>query len=142
MAISALVDAGIGWWGKIYDESRRNKVIAEPVDPVALAKVTKDWDWNHYRIVCEGPHIRSWINGVPALDYLERAPGIPQNGRIGFQAHGGGTFEAQFKNITIKELAPTPGALHWNAKPAVKPATGPRTPDEEKASFQIAPGFT
>ncbi len=136
------VDAGIGWWGKIYDESRRNKVIAEPVDPVALAKVTKDWDWNHYSIVCEGPHIRSWINGVPALDYLERAPGIPQNGRIGFQAHGGGTFEAQFKNITIKELAPTPGALHWNAKPAVKPATGPRTPDEEKASFQIAPGFT
>ena len=97
------VDAGIGWWGKIYDESRRNKVIAEPVNPEALKKVAKDWDWNHYRIVCEGPHIKSWINGVAALDYTERTPGIPQNGLIGFQAHGGGIFEVQIKNITIKE---------------------------------------
>ena len=87
------VDAGIGWWGKIYDESRRGRVIAEPVDPAALAKVVKDWDWNHYRILCEGPRIRSWINGVPALDFTERAPGIPQNGIIGFQAHGGGSFD-------------------------------------------------
>jgi len=26
------VDAGPGWWGKLYDESRRNRVIAEPLD--------------------------------------------------------------------------------------------------------------
>ena len=26
------VDAGDGWWGKLYDESRRNKVIAESAD--------------------------------------------------------------------------------------------------------------
>ena len=29
------VDAGDGWWGKLYDESRRNKVIANPVDGAA-----------------------------------------------------------------------------------------------------------
>ncbi|MFT6181866.1 MAG: putative membrane-bound dehydrogenase-like protein [Akkermansiaceae bacterium] len=134
------VDAGIGWWGKIYDESRRSRVIAEPVNPEALSKVTKDWDWNHYRIVAEGPRIRSWINGVAALDFIERAPGIPQNGLIGFQAHGGGAFEVHLKNITLKELAPTPGALHWETKPTTKPS--PLTPEEEKATFQIAPGFT
>ena len=134
------VDAGIDWWGKIYDESRRNRVIAGPVDPEALKKTTKDWDWNHYRIVCDGPLIRSWINGVAALDFIERAPGIPQNGRIGFQAHGGGTFEVHLKNVTLKELAPTPGALHWNFKPSNKPS--PLTPGEEKSTFQIAPGFT
>ena len=134
------VDAGIGWWGKIYDESRRNKVIAEPVNPEALKKVAKDWDWNHYRIVCDGPHIKSWINGVAALDYTERTPGIPQNGLIGFQAHGGGIFEVQIKNITIKELDPTPGALHWNTPAKAK--TGPLSPEEQKASFQLAPGFT
>ena len=136
------VDAGIGWWGKIYDESRRNRVIAEPVNPEALSKVTKDWDWNHYRILCEGPRIRSWINGVAALDFTERAPGIPQNGLIGFQAHGGGTFEVQIKNVTIKELAPTPGALHWKPAPKSRPKPGPLTPEEEKSTFQIAPGFT
>ncbi len=134
------VDAGIDWWGKIYDESRRNRVIAEPVNPEALGKVTKDWDWNHYRILCEGSRIRSWINGVPALDFIERAPGIAQNGLIGFQAHGGGTFEVHLKNITIKELAPTPGALHWETKATNKPS--PLTPEEERSTFQIAPGFT
>lgn len=133
------VDAGIGWWGKIYDESRRNRVIAEPVNPEALSKVTKDWDWNHYRIVAEGPRIRSWINGVAALDFIERAPGIPQNGLIGFQAHGGGTFEVHLKNVTIKELAPTSGALHWESKSISKPS--PLTPEEERSTFQIAPGF-
>ena len=134
------VDAGIDWWGKIYDESRRNRVIAEPVDPAALARITKDWDWNHYRILCEGSRIRSWINGVPALDFIERAPGIAQNGLIGFQAHGGGAFEVHLKNVTIKELAPTPGALHWETKATSKPS--PLTPEEERSTFQIAPGFT
>lgn len=134
------VDAGIDWWGKIYDESRRNQVIAEPINPEALKKVVNDWDWNHYRIVADGPRIRSWINGVAALDYTERAPGIPQNGLIGFQAHGGGTFEVHFKNVTIEELAPTPDALHWETKPTSKPS--PLTPEEEKTTFQIAPGFS
>ena len=43
------VDAGIGWWGKLYDESRRNKVVGEPKDAAALAAVVKPVDWNEYR---------------------------------------------------------------------------------------------
>ena len=31
------VDAGPGWWGKLYDESRRNRVVGEPQDAKALA---------------------------------------------------------------------------------------------------------
>lgn len=135
------VDAGIGWWGKIYDESRRNKVIANPVDPAALAKTVKDWDWNHYRILCEGPRIRSWINGVPALDFTERSPGIPQNGIIGFQAHGGGAFEVQFKNITIKELPATPGAPKWPDGKKKTSLKSPIAPEKAATTFQIAPGF-
>jgi hypothetical protein len=33
------IDCGDKWFGKIYDEFRRNKVIADSVDPDALAKV-------------------------------------------------------------------------------------------------------
>ncbi|NNC88061.1 MAG: DUF1080 domain-containing protein [Akkermansiaceae bacterium] len=128
------VDAGINWWGKIYDESRRNKVIAEPVDPAALAKVVKDWDWNDYVIRCEGPRIRSWINGVAALDFTEKDPNIPLEGLIGFQAHGGGKFFVQFKDITIEELPPTPGAKRW-------PPTGPQTPAQEQSFFRVPEGF-
>jgi len=108
------VDAGIGWWGKIYDESRRREVIAEPIDELALKKVVHDWDeWNAYRILCEGGRIRNWINGVAALDYTEQDPTIPLEGLIGMQAHSGGKFVVQFKDISIKELPPTVGAPTW-----------------------------
>lgn len=128
------VDAGTGWWGKLYDESRRNKVIGEPVDPAAIAAVAKDWDWNDFRILCEGRRIRSWINGVPALDFTEADPAIPLEGRIGLQAHGGGKVLAEFKEITIQELPPTPGAPVWE-EAAV------RTPEREMAAMTLPEGF-
>ena len=134
------VDAGIGWWGKIYDESRRNKVIAEPIDPAVLAAVVKDWDWNEYRILCEGRRIRSWINGVPALDFTEADEAIPQEGRIGFQAHSGGKFLVRFKDVTIEELPPTPGLPAW-PKAEIKKES-PLPPEDQRASFTVPPGFT
>ncbi len=128
------VDAGTGWWGKLYDESRRNKVVGEPVDPAAIKATAKDWDWNDYRILCEGRRIRSWINGVPALDYTEADRTIPLEGLIGMQAHGGGKMLAQFKEITIQELPPTPGAPVWE-EAAV------RTPEREMAAMTLPEGF-
>ena len=108
------VDAGIGWWGKIYDESRRRSVIAEPLDEAALKAVVHDWDdWNDYRILCEGPRIRTWINGVFAHDYTEEDPNIPLEGLMGVQAHSGGKFVVQFKDLSITELPYTPDAKSW-----------------------------
>ncbi len=128
------VDAGIGWWGKLYDESRRNKVVGEPVDPAAIKAAAKDWDWNDYRILCDGRRIRSWINGVPALDYTEADRTIPLEGLIGMQAHGGGKMLAQFKEIMIEELPPTPGAPVWEE-------TAVRTPEREMAAMTLPDGF-
>ena len=106
------VDAGDKWWGKLYDESRRKKVIAEPVDARAAAGVRPD-DWNEYRIRTEGPRIQTWINGIAALDYTEQDPAIPLDGRIGLQVHGGGTLTVEFKDISIVPLPPTAGAATW-----------------------------
>jgi putative membrane-bound dehydrogenase-like protein len=117
------VDYGKGWYGKLYDESRRNKVIADSKDPAAVLAAVKEGDWNEYRIVAEGNRIRSWINGVPALDYVETAPNIALDGKIGLQIHSGGMAVIQAKDITIEELPPTPGALTWDkVKPAEKGA--------------------
>lgn len=44
-------DAAKNYWGKIYDESRRRKVISKVLDPGALAKAVKPDGWNHYRIL-------------------------------------------------------------------------------------------
>ena len=96
-------DMGNGWWGCLYDESRRKKVLAGPVkeDP---DKIVKQNQWNDYRILCEGRRIRLWINGKPTVDYTEPEEAIPQKGLIGLQIHGGPPSEAWYRNIRIKEL--------------------------------------
>lgn len=94
------------WWGALYDESRRNKVLAHS-DMSKLEPVLKRQDWNEYRIRCEGPRIRLWINGVQTIDYTESDPRIPQEGQIALQVHGGGKAEAWFRRIEIEELNPS-----------------------------------
>jgi len=107
------VDAGDGWWGKLYDESRRDKVIAESADMDAIDKAVKRGDWNEYHIIADGRHIRSWINGVPALDYTETDLTIPQEGHIAIQAHAGGKTKVQVKDIKIKRLKSDPDLPTW-----------------------------
>jgi putative membrane-bound dehydrogenase-like protein len=109
------VDCGEGWFGVIYDESRRNKPIAQPIDPAALAKAVDAFGWNEYRILAEGPRIRVWINGLAATDYTETNPNIALDGHIAPQVHGGGACLVQFKDITIRELPSTPNAPTWES---------------------------
>jgi len=141
------VDAGEGWWGKLYDESRRNKVIAESRDAAAVEKAVRKNDWNEYRIRCEGPRIQTWINDVAALDYTESDPKIAQDGLIGIQVHGGGKTIVQVQEVTIEELPATPGAPRWpDAPQAGAGAKSPsdqtaRSANDERAAFALAPGF-
>lgn len=96
-------DLGPGWWGALYDESRRNKPLIKP-DPAAVAKALKKDDWNEYLIRCEGKRIQTSINDVAMIDYTEPDAAIPQWGLLGLQIHGGGPAEASYKDITIEEL--------------------------------------
>ena len=96
-------DMADGWWGCLYDESRRKKALAGP-DPEAGSKIVNKDDWNDYRILCEGRRIRLWINGKPTVDYTEPDESIPQKGLIGLQIHGGPPSEAWYRNVRIKEF--------------------------------------
>lgn len=116
-------DAGVGYWGDLYDESRRNIALAKSPAPAA-----KDWDWNEYRIVCEDTRIRTWINGVAMVDYAENDPGIAKSGRLGLQAHSGGKFLVQMKDVFINELPPA--------------TEGAQSPEAERAGFQLPAGYS
>ena len=96
-------DLGQQYWGCLYDESRRKKILAEP-DRAALEKVLKRNDWNEYRIRCQGPHIQLWINGYQTVDYTEADDKIERRGILGLQIHAGPPSEAWYKDITIVEL--------------------------------------
>jgi len=96
-------DMGEGWWGCLYDESRRNKVLAH-THAAIIKRIIKPDDWNDYIIRCEGAHIRLWLNGILTVDYTEPDAAIALSGLIGLQVHGGGKTEASYKDISVEEL--------------------------------------
>ena len=107
-------DMGQGWWGCLYDESRRRKVLAKA--PPELVKVLKADDWNEYLIRCEGKRVRLWINGLATVDYTETDDKIEQKGLIGLQIHGGPPSQVWYKDIQVRV---PPGS---EPKPSSQPA--------------------
>ncbi|HEX5443631.1 MAG TPA: DUF1080 domain-containing protein [Pirellulales bacterium] len=96
-------DLGDGWWGSLYDESRRNKMLAT-ADKKLVEQALKRGDWNDYTIRCQGRRIQLWINDRQTVDYTEADETIEQLGLIGLQIHGGPPSEAWYKDIRIREL--------------------------------------
>ena len=96
-------DMGQGWWGSLYDESRRRTTLAK-ADAAVIKKVLKLYEWNRYEIRCEGKRIRLFINGTQTVDYTEQDPKIPLEGVIAVQIHGGPPSEAWYRKLVIKEL--------------------------------------
>jgi len=96
-------DIGQKYWGSLYDESRRRKILAQ-ADLDAVMKVVKPDDWNEYVIRAEGPRIQFWLNGLKTIDYTEPDDTIGRTGIIAVQIHGGPPSEAWYKDISITEL--------------------------------------
>jgi hypothetical protein len=98
-------DIAAGWWGKLYDEARRRKVLAGP-DKKTIEKIVKPNDWNAYEVRAQGPHIVLKVNGTKTVDYTEPEPPerIAREGIIAVQIHSGGPLTVEFRNLRIKEL--------------------------------------
>jgi hypothetical protein len=97
-------DMGAGWWGGLYDESRRKKVLKGP-DQQRMKQVIKAGDWNDYVIRAVGTRIQLSLNGVQTVDYVEQDPAIERRGIICPQIHAGAPAEAWYKDITIVDLS-------------------------------------
>jgi Domain of Unknown Function (DUF1080) len=96
-------DVGPGYWGSLYDESRRNKTLMAP-DSAFVSGLVKVNDWNEMEIRCENRHIRLYLNGKQTVDYTEEDESLPQDGLIGLQVHGGGKVEVYYKDLILTEL--------------------------------------
>lgn len=95
-------DLGQIFWGCLYDEHRRNRVLVQA--PKSLFDVLKKNDWNEYVIRAEGDHIVLKINGHTTVDYHEPDDKIARTGLIALQVHSGGPMRIEFRNIRIREL--------------------------------------
>ncbi len=98
-------DMGQGWWGALYDESRRKRLLVAP-DPVVIAKTVKENAWNDYTVTAQGDKIVLEINGTKTVEWTETEPvdKVARDGRIFFQIHSGGPLEIRLKDIRIKKL--------------------------------------
>jgi len=96
-------DIGEKYWGCLYDESRRNKILVQA--PPELEKTLTRDGWNNYVIRAQGKHITLALNGVTTVDYDEEDETIDRTGIIALQVHAGGPLRVEFRNLRIRELA-------------------------------------
>jgi hypothetical protein len=94
--------------GYIYSEATGRGWLT-PKDRLIPHKHFLDGQWNHYRIVAQGPRIQTWINDIRIEDLTnEEAYAEFPRGFIGLQVHrirpGRGPYEVAWRNIRIREL--------------------------------------
>ncbi len=95
-------DIGEGYWGSLYDESRRNKILVA-ASAEALKALNKS-DWNDYVIKARGDAINLSLNGKESVAYRETDRSIARDGLLAVQIHAGGPMEVQFKDMFIQPL--------------------------------------
>jgi hypothetical protein len=102
-----ITDAEAGTSGNFWDEGRHTRWHDDFTNKPEAKKAFKDNEWNHYRIVAQGDHIRSWVNGVACADFHDKTD---SSGFIGLQVHGikagTGPYSVRWKNVRLRELKP------------------------------------
>jgi hypothetical protein len=104
------------WTGGIYFEGgskdkeggwiRKGGWLNELGENKKAQKARKLDDWNHFKIVCNGRTIKTWLNGVPAADFTDHdKKAFAAKGFIALQVHGVGDLkeprEVRWKNIKL-----------------------------------------
>jgi hypothetical protein len=95
-------DIGQQYWGCLYDESRRKKVLAGPPEG-ALASLDKT-GWNEYVVRAQGDFITLHLNGIRTVHYIETDPTVRRRGFVALQVHSGPKIEVAFRQVNIREL--------------------------------------
>ncbi|QDU54633.1 3-keto-disaccharide hydrolase [Aeoliella mucimassa] len=94
--------------GYIYGEATGRGWLI-PQDKLIPLKHFKDGEWNHYRIVAQGPRIQTFINGEPVADLTDEETYQKYSwGFIALQVHAigqnEGPYEVRWRNLKIRDL--------------------------------------
>jgi len=95
-----------GTSGNFWDEARWTRWHDDLTGKPGAGAAFKKEQWNHYRIVAQGDHIRSWVNGIACADFHDS---LDATGFIGLQVHhmraDAGPYHVRFRNLRIRELS-------------------------------------
>jgi hypothetical protein len=59
--------------------------------------------WNAMKIIVNGDHVQTFLNGVPMVDFTDAKIGAGK-GSIALQIHSGGGIKVRWRNIQINTL--------------------------------------
>lgn len=91
------------WSGGLYHEAGRGWLANLDDQPAARAAF-KLGEWNHYRIEAHGARIRTWVNGVPAVDFVDTAAKpTDASGFIALQVHSGRDTRIRWRKLELVE---------------------------------------
>ncbi|MBP7948232.1 MAG: DUF1080 domain-containing protein [Verrucomicrobiales bacterium] len=117
------------WTGGLYEEGRRGWLFNLKDRPAAQNAAKRGGAWNQVRVEAIGPHLKTFVNGVPCADLLDA---FTTRGFIGLQVHGVGNDAAKvgktarWRNLRIQDL----GEAKWV----------PAFPDGKTQGWQPTPG--
>jgi hypothetical protein len=100
------IEASPGLAGYIYGEAMGRGWLTPAARLVPHAHF-RNGAWNHYRIVADGPRIRTWINDEPIADLTDAAAYARHpDGFIGLQVHGiepgTGPYEVAWRRLRLR----------------------------------------
>ena len=94
------------WSGAVYEEGGRG-FLHTPGESEEAKKAFRQGEWNHFRIIADGDHFRTWLNGVPVAEVRDD---LTATGYIALQLHGIGRntekagIKVKWRNIQLTEL--------------------------------------
>ncbi|MBW3598617.1 MAG: DUF1080 domain-containing protein, partial [Planctomycetes bacterium] len=103
------IESSPGEEGYIYGEATGRGWLI-PEDELKPHSHFKNGEWNKYRVVANGRHIQTWINGEPIADLTldEEFHRMYAKGFIGLQVHsigaGQGPYEVAWRNLRLRKL--------------------------------------
>ena len=86
--------------GGIYESYGRGWLIQPPPEKESVLKMG---EWNTMRILAQGEHIVTWLNGVEMIHIHDAKIGNGK-GRICLQIHDGGGIRVLWRNLVLKGL--------------------------------------
>jgi putative membrane-bound dehydrogenase-like protein len=120
------IDQGKTYLGRIYDLGGRETFV-ERGTRVSISPDGRKWtedfptsynyaslsksegEWNNYRVVANGPHLETWVNGVRVAVFEDHETGKTHYaGVLALQLHSGsGPVKIQFRNIQLTQIGRT-----------------------------------
>jgi putative membrane-bound dehydrogenase-like protein len=115
------LDMGATWLGRIYDEHGRallvergsrvfiaadGKRTTETFAPAnEYAVLFRENEWNDYRIVAVGDHVKVFINGTLFSELQDQQTGAQDlRGSLAFQLHAGPETRVEFRDVRLEHL--------------------------------------